>query len=45
MDEFYARCSGGSDKSRPLNEELRYARQARRTHGSRQRAARKRARN
>jgi len=28
MDEFYARGSGGSDKSRPLNDELRYARQA-----------------
>jgi len=44
MDEFYAHGSGGSDKSRPLNEELRYARQARRTHDSRQRAPRKRAR-
>jgi len=45
MDEFYARGSSGSDKSRPLNAELRYARQARRTHDSRQCAARKRARN
>ncbi|GAB0494135.1 hypothetical protein MMPV_005425 [Pyropia vietnamensis] len=31
MKEFYARGSGGSEKSRPLNDEKRYARQAQRS--------------
>lgn len=38
MTKCYARGSGGSEKSRPLNDEKRYARQADRSHNARAKA-------